>query len=306
MNKTAYTLMAIGFLLVAGIATAAPLVYLDPVAIDACGGFSVDVVINDEVLDLTGFDLLIDFDESILSVVDVTMGQLLVDYPGSPFFYWTATGTVSDALLINGAALGGSIDGPGVLATVTFACDTNGLTDLEFAMVELRDIDNLPLPVTSEDAEVNVDADAVVYIDPASMTEAIDIPFTIEIMIGDGIVYMDELALSVLYDETVLEYMTASVGGDVPSGSTFTASGGAGTVDIDLDVDGSMSGVKSVAVLQFKGIFEGNSPFTLDGVELGTETGTVIQPCLEDGTVTIYGGSPVEELRWGMIKSLYR
>ncbi len=306
MHKTAYILVAVGLMVVAGIATAAPLVYLDPASTDVCGEFTVDVVINDEVLDLTGFDLLIDFDESVLSVVDVTMGQLLVDYPGSPFFYWTDTGTVSDALLINGAALGGSMDGPGVLATITFTCDTNGLTDLEFAMVEFRDIDNLPLPVTSEDGEVNADDDAVVYISPASVTVAIDVPFTVEVMIGDGIISMSELALVVTYDETVLEYMTAWVGGGVPSGSTFNASGGAGTVNVDLDVDGSMSGVKSVAILQFKGIDDETSPLTLGSVTLGTETGTVIQPCIEHGVVNITGGSPVEELRWGMIKSLYR
>ncbi len=307
MNKTAYILLATGLVLVAGIATAAPLVYLDPASLDICEGeFTVDVVVNEEVTDLTGFDLLIDFDETVLGVVDVAMGQLLADYPGSPFFYWTDAGTVSDALLINGAALGGSLDGPGVLATITFSCLANGLTDLEFAMVEFRDIDNLPLPVTSEDGVVNVDDDAVVYIDPASMTEAVDTPFTVEVMIGDGIIYMDELTLVITYDQTVLEYMTAWVGGDVPAGSTFIESGGAGTIDIDLDVNVSMSGVGSVAVLQFKGIFEGTSPITLDSVALGTETGTEVQPCVEDGSVTIYGGSPVEELRWGMIKSLYR
>jgi len=306
MNRTANIMLVMGLVLVAGVATAAPLVYLDPAVTDVCGEFTVDVVINDEVVDLTGFDLLIDFDETILSVVGAAQGQLLDDYPGTPFFYWTDTGTVSDALLINGAALGGSMNGPGVLATITFACESNGLTDLGFAMVEFRDIDNLPLPVTSEDAEVNSNDGAVVYIDPASSTEAIDSPFTVEIRIGDGITSMDELDLDVTYDAAILEYMTAWVGGDVPSGSVFSESGGAGTITIGLDVNGSMSGVGSVAVLQFKGIFEGNSPLALDSVELGTEAGTVVQPCVEDGTVTIYGGSPVEPTRWGMIKSLYR
>jgi len=277
MNKTAYILLTMGLVMVAGIAAAAPLVYLDPVAIDACGEFSVDVVINDEVLDLTGFDLLIDFDETILGVADVTMGQLLDDYPGSPFFYWTDVGTVSDALLINGAALGGSIEGPGVLATITFECLTNGLTDLEFEMVEFRDIDNLPLPATSQDGEVNADDGAVVYISPASMSEAVDTPFTVEVMIGDGIASMDELTLIITYDSAILEYMTAWVGGDVPAGSTFTESGGAGTINIDLDVNVSMSGAGSVAVLQFKGIFEGDSPITLDGVELSTDTGALME-----------------------------
>jgi len=309
MRRTAkFVSAATVILLMTGSAIAAPLVSIDPGSIDICEGeFTVDVIINDEVLGLTGFDLLIDFDEAVLGYVLAVEGQLVLDYPGTHFFYETVEGTTSNALLINCAVLGGSIDGPGVLCSVTFECLSDGLSDLEFASVDFRDIDNLPIAVTHEDAEVYVSDDVVVFIDPASDVEPIDIPFDLKVVIGGGITYIDQLDLTVSFDHAVLEYQSAVIGDNVPSGSTFTATPGTGAVDIELDVNGSMSGVEPVAVLTFKGVSEAtNSPVTLSGVVLGTETGTVIDPCIEGSLVTITGGSPVEQVRWGLLKSLYR
>ncbi len=312
MNRSANillaTAMAMTFVLVAGVATAAPLVYLDPVTTDVCGEFTVDVVINDEVLDLTGFDLLIDFDETILNVVGAAQGQLLDDYPGTPFFYWTVTGTVSDALLINGAALGGSINGAGVLATITFACESNGLTDLEFAMVEFRDIDNLPIPVTSDDAEVNSDDNATVYIDPALVGEEVGTPFSMQVMLGDGIADVNSIDLVVTFDHTVLETLAVHPGPDLPGGQASLAlTGGVGYIIVDINPPVSISSPGSILVIEFNGIHEGDfTAVAIEDLVFGTTTGTVIQPCVGDGTVTITGPSPVEPMRWGMIKSLYR
>jgi len=306
MNKTAYILLVMGLVLVAGIATAAPLVYLDPASLDICEGeFTIDVLINDEVVDLTGFDLMIDFDETIVSVVGVDQGQLLDDYPGMPFFYWTVEGTVSDALLINGAALGGSISGPGVLATITFACDANGLTDLEFEMVEFRDIDNLPIPVTSEDGEVNVDDDTVVYIDPVWDSVPIDTHFFVGVALGSGVRPVSLVNVTVSFDPSILELQGVDQGPLVPLGSTLTWSDGSGSVDIELDIAGSITGVTAVEI-EFKGIFSGTSPLVIESVSLETGAGTVINPCVESGSVFIEPPVPVQELHWGMIKSLYR
>ncbi|MCD4689988.1 hypothetical protein K8S17_00850, partial [bacterium] len=101
----------------------------------------------------------------------------------------------------------------------------------------------------------------------------------------------------------------ALLSGYVPhSDVDFWWSGGGGAVDIDAQIlnSGSISGEGVVAVLEFKGIYEGVSPITLSSVTLSRSTGAVIAPCVTDGTVTVYGGSPVEQTHWGVIKSLYR
>ena len=54
---------------------------------------AVNVVINDEVLGLTGYDLLIDYNEAILNLYGVEEGPLPSSGgPGSSFFFWTDVG----------------------------------------------------------------------------------------------------------------------------------------------------------------------------------------------------------------------
>ncbi len=308
MNKTANILpVALALLLVAGIVSAAPLVYLDPASIDICEGeFTIDVVANDEVLGLTGFDLLIDFDEALMSYVGATWGPLLEDYPGEFFFYATDEGTMSNALLINGAFMGGSADGPGVLATITFVCDAEGASPIEFAMVDFRDIDNAPIPMTHEDGSVTIDDDTVVYIDPVWYSHPIDTNFFVDVVLGSGIHDVDFINLTVTYDSALLELQNVTKGALVPGSATLIWSGGAGSIDVELDISGSsISGVAAVDI-EFKGIYGGTSPITIDSVALDTDTGTLVFPCVEHGSVYIQPAVPVEQLRWGMIKSLYR
>ncbi|MCD4690922.1 cohesin domain-containing protein, partial [bacterium] len=201
-----------GLLMLASAVGAAPLVSLAPSPLEACGEFTIDVVVNDEVLGLTGYDLLIDFDETILSVVGVDEGALPAGYAGETFFYWTDSGTVSNALLINGAVLGGSIDGPGALASITFMGNADGSTLLDFLMVDCRDIDNVPIPMTHLDGQVAVDDETTVYVDPASSVEPIDIPFTVDIVLGAGVTSVSGVDLVLQYDDAIIELLGVSEG----------------------------------------------------------------------------------------------
>ena len=81
---------------------------------------AVNITVNDEVLGLTGFDLLIDYNEAILNLYSVQQGPLPSSGGDDTFFFWTDAGQPSDAILIQGAVLGASVDGPGVLATIVF------------------------------------------------------------------------------------------------------------------------------------------------------------------------------------------
>jgi hypothetical protein len=130
---------------------------------------TVEVMINDEVLGVTGYNLLIDFDEGIILVDSVFEGNLPWDYQGDTFFYWSDDGNPSNALRIQGAVLGGSVNGQGSLASVRFYGLDLGTSPLGFLSVDLRDIDNHSIPVTWVGGDVvvsmpstGVDGDLVV------------------------------------------------------------------------------------------------------------------------------------------------
>ena len=118
---------------------------------------AVNVVINDEVLGLTGYDLLIDYNEAILNLYGVEEGPLPSSGgPGSSFFFWTDVGQPSDAILIQGAVLGDSVDGPGVLATIVFQGWVVGDSPVTFEEIDLRDLDNNPIPVAFADGMIHI------------------------------------------------------------------------------------------------------------------------------------------------------
>lgn len=148
-----------------------PTIYVSPAhtEVDMMSYCTVEVMVNDEVLGVTGYNLLIDFDEGIIQVDSVFEGNLPWDYLGDTFFYWTDDGTPSNALRIQGAVLGGSVNGPGSLASVRFYALEMGTSPLGFLSVDLRDIDNHSIPVTQMGGEVvvlmpstGVDGDLVV------------------------------------------------------------------------------------------------------------------------------------------------
>ena len=152
-------------ILTISISTAAwgePLIYIDPPATEmhpdtlSCW---VDVVINDEVLGLTGFDLEINYDETLLELLDVDEGPLPGSNGDDTFFFWTQMGIPSDGLLIQGAVLGASVDGPGILASLQFGAVTpivGGTSPVDFVWVDLRDIANAAIAVTPENGAITV------------------------------------------------------------------------------------------------------------------------------------------------------
>jgi hypothetical protein len=135
-----------------------PTIYVSPAhtEVDMMSYCTVEVMINDEVLGVTGYNLLIDFDEGIILVDSVFEGNLPWEYEGDTFFYWSDSGNPSNALRIQGAVLGGSVNGLGSLASVRFYALNMGTSPLGFLSVDLRDIDNHSIPVTWVDGDVLV------------------------------------------------------------------------------------------------------------------------------------------------------
>jgi len=139
-------------------ALAAPIISIEPMTklVEPGNLFALDVTINDQVLGVTGYDLIIDFDETLIEVVNVVEGALPAGSPPS-YFWWTDEGTVSQSIVINGAVLGHSVDGPGTLAQLRFHALALGVTPIHFMSVQLRHLDNTPIAVTPIDGEVTIE-----------------------------------------------------------------------------------------------------------------------------------------------------
>lgn len=153
----AFAVLALG---VAGAAQALPdpIISIEPltVFVEPDDLFALDVNISGQVLGVTGYDLIIDFDETLLEVVNVVEGSLPASSPPT-YFWWTDEGTESQAIVINGAVLGHSVDGPGTLAELRFHALAVGVTPIHFVSVDLRDLDNSAIAVTPLDGEVTIE-----------------------------------------------------------------------------------------------------------------------------------------------------
>ena len=82
--------------------------------------FSLEVVVNDTVESLMGYDVTVQYDRSFLEVVSVREGALLRDSGHTTFFYWLNRACGCDFLIVNGSILGDVVDGPGALIKITF------------------------------------------------------------------------------------------------------------------------------------------------------------------------------------------
>lgn len=152
--------LACALLLAAAVsATAAPTLLLESSESDVDVGehFTVTARVDSEVGGLMGFSLAVDYDSALLEVVDVAEGEL----PGGPgddpsFFYWTSSDPGPAPLLIDGAALGRSVDGPGDLAVITFAAVATGTANISFSRADLRDSFNAPITVDQVGCSVDI------------------------------------------------------------------------------------------------------------------------------------------------------
>jgi hypothetical protein len=168
-------LCALFAVLVLGVAGAAqalpgPTISIEPMTVFVEPGdlFALDVSISEEVLGVTGYDLIIDFDETLLEVVNVIEGALPAGSPPT-YFWWTDEGTESQSIVINGAVLGHSVDGPGTLAELRFRALELGVTPVHFVSVQLRRLDNSPISVTPLDGEVTIEW--VTVVEPSSWSK---------------------------------------------------------------------------------------------------------------------------------------
>ncbi len=120
--------------------------------------FQIQIYIDASINSLMGYDIKVAFDSSVVEVISVDEGSL----PGSggvpTFFHWFDAGLPSDTVLVNGAVLGTTVDGPGVLFTITFKALRVGTTPVSFIRYELRDGVNVVISHVTTDGYIVVDA----------------------------------------------------------------------------------------------------------------------------------------------------
>ncbi|MGD2116998.1 MAG: cohesin domain-containing protein [Chromatiales bacterium] len=136
----------------AGNASAAMLSFDGPSTVTVGSTFSVDVVASGfDTLDLGGFDLDVLFDDTMLSFVDYSLGVELTDLSVGQLDLGLgeyATGVVNLAELSALLDFSAQPD-EFVIATLTFAAPTKGVTTLDFGYVGLTDDLGLPITDTS-------------------------------------------------------------------------------------------------------------------------------------------------------------
>jgi hypothetical protein len=117
--------------------------------------FWMDVVINESVMDLMGYDIVITFDNSLLEVKNVVEGSLPSGSGHQTFFYyWGNGGTEIHA---TGSIMGNTIDGPGALFSIKFKAVSVGTASLGVSYSELRDDANVSIAHETAGANVEID-----------------------------------------------------------------------------------------------------------------------------------------------------
>jgi hypothetical protein len=256
--------------------------------------FWVDVEINEDVWGVTGYDLLIDFDESLLEVLQVTEGGLPGGYPGDTFLYWAIGGTAPHELVVNGAILGGSVDGPGSLIRIEFAALAAGVSPVSFVSVELRDLENAPIPVTPVDGEVEVLPVGSIYFDPA-LSEVLEFQtFWVDVAIDDQMLGVTGYDFALDFDESLVEVLQV-VDGDLPDGYpgetflywTIDSSPPHELIINGAVLGGSVDGPGSLIRVEFRALAPGTTPLTFTDIELRDIENAQIPWIEENGVVII-------------------
>lgn len=119
--------------------------------------FSLEVVVNDTVKSLMGYDVTVQFDRSFLEVVSVREGALLRDSGHTTFFYWVNQACGCDFIVVNGSILGDVVDGPGALFKITFKSIKFGTIPVSIHESDIRNDQNQSLTHRTQNGVVIIE-----------------------------------------------------------------------------------------------------------------------------------------------------
>jgi len=297
----------------ASAAAADPTLYADPALTDVWtgGDFWVDVSVNAELLGLTGYDLTIDYDETVLEVLDVVEGAL-PSSSGPSFFFFTTGPAPENAIDINGAVLGDAVNGPGVLASLHFSALAPGVSPIEFIEFELRDLENMPIAVTAIDGQVTVSDPPTIYLTPQTTEVPEGTTFFVDVAVNAAVTDLTGYDLVLTLDPDIVRFVDATEGPLPGSGGEDTYFFSVIESDSTLVVNGAVlgswvNGPGVLAHIELTAFYQGTTDLEFASVELrDIDNNPLI--AFDEGAVIVVlpGGSPVEHISWSVVKSLYR
>ena len=120
--------------------------------------FEVRIEIDADLLSMMGYDVVVAFDSSLVQLLSVTEGSLPPTGPSGSFFFWFNPGVPNTIVHVNGAVLGTTVDGPGVLFTIHFKALVVGVTPIVIAFSDIRDSTNTAIPHNALSTTVVIDS----------------------------------------------------------------------------------------------------------------------------------------------------
>lgn len=139
------TVLAFLFLLMSLVPAAQAELSFDPLNGVLLDTLVVSVTVDGSITDLRGFSWALEFDPSIAVPVAVNAGDLLSGAACPDFVTWLNAASIGDSIVVDGATLGCSVDGPGAIVDITFVGVGFGISPLHWRRSELRDSLNAPI-----------------------------------------------------------------------------------------------------------------------------------------------------------------
>jgi hypothetical protein len=119
--------------------------------------FQIRIEADAALVGLMGYDITVAFDSSIVELVGVDEGPLPGSGGAETFFHWFGAGAAGDTVVVNGAVLGTTVDGPGVLFTITLEGIREGTTPVSIVASQMRDNFNVAIPHATAGGSVTVE-----------------------------------------------------------------------------------------------------------------------------------------------------
>ena len=121
--------------------------------IDVGDILTIDILVDSNAV-FHGFELIIDYDENLLEVLEVTEGELMTNSGYSTFWFVASD---YDSVHVNDAILGSAdVTGPGQLFRIKFKAKAEGQSELIFEVIDIRDMTNTSIPTKHINGNISV------------------------------------------------------------------------------------------------------------------------------------------------------
>jgi hypothetical protein len=222
---------------------------------------TIGICISSGMTGVVRYTFSVTFDSSVIEILNAEEGPLPASYPGDSYFYWYDAGMPTDSIRVSGVVVGGAVNGPGELVTLTFKSKSHSMvatTDVVVADSELRNSLNELIGHETRNGVVTVEPIQVVAVCPDSTSVSEGEVFAIGLCFSAGMADVMGYNMAVTFDSSVIEIMNVEEGLLPPTaGSSFFWWYDAGVKTDSVCFNGAvlgetMDGPGGVAILTFK------------------------------------------------------